>query len=147
MEIVFFFSSARWERFIVVEYDIDYSLLFLSVQKFRLSVIYIYPFSVFPLGLKERKKGCLSPLLHSFKKKKTDDKNQNKSFLLTFTRHSERTPPRHKTTRTTRRRKRIQKRKSNTSSTKTATSFRNTFQWTNSSNRTTSSTSRSCILR
>ena len=150
MEIVFFFSGARWERFIVVEYDIDYSLLFLSVQKFRLSVIYIYPFSVFPLGLKERKKGWvpLSPL-HSFKKKKTDDKNQNKSFLLTFTRHSERTPPRHKTTRTktTRRRKRIQKRKSNTSSTKTATSFRNTFQWTSSSNRTTSSTSRSCILR
>jgi hypothetical protein len=70
MEIVFFFSSARWERFIVVEYDIDYSLLFLSVQKFRLSVIYIYPFSVFPLGLKERKKGCLSPLSTRLKKKK-----------------------------------------------------------------------------
>jgi len=153
MEIVFFFSGARWERFIVVEYDIDYSLLFLSVQKFRLSVIYIYPFSVFPLGVKKRKKGWVPPSpLHLFKKKKTDDKNQNKSFLLTFTRHSERTPPRHKTTRTkttrtTRRRKRIQKRKSNTSSTKTATSFRNTFQWTSSSNRTTSSTSRSCILR
>lgn len=163
MEIVFFFSSARWERFIVAEYDIDYSLLFLSVQKFRPSVIYLSLSLLSGVRLSSSfglKKGVpLSPLLSllslSFKKKNKDTKTDKILSFLSFfsfnfyTQHSERTPPRHKTTRTktTRRRKRIQKRKSNTSSTKTATSFRNTFQWTSSSNRTTSSTSRSCILR
>ena len=166
MEIVFFFSSARWARFIVAEYDIDYSL-FLSVQKFRPSVIYLSLSLLSGVRLSSSfglKKGVpLSPLLSLLSpskiKKKTKKQKLTKysflSFFLSFfsfnfyTQHSERTPPRHKTTRTktTRRRKRIQKRKSNTSSTKTATSFRNTFQWTSSSNRTTSSTSRSCILR